>query len=354
VREQNVTFGISLGDTLVWIASWSSGLRKSSDMGATWQRVVLPAKTRNSISPRDSLPYYTIDPRLDNNYLAFSVLALGNSVVWAGSAGGVNRSTDGGVSWVKFTTDNQNAPILGNWVISIGAQQRGTNARIWTTNWPADGPNQQYGVSYTDDGGNSWRNMLVGVKAYAFAFRDSIAYVATEDGLYRTADGGNSWIRSGSIIDQGSGQRITSDAFYAVGVIADTVYGGTGDGLVRTVDNATHLFGQSWEISRSYFPIGNRSSAYAYPNPFSPKSEVARLHYSTGGTPATVTIEIFDFGMNRVRTIIRDAQRTGTGEHDEIWDGRDASNAVVPNGVYFYRIIMSSSDPLWGKILVLQ
>jgi len=57
--------------------------------------------------------------------------------------------------------------------------------------------------------------------------------------------------------------------------------------------------------------------------------------------------------MNRVRTLIRDAPRTGS-EFDELWDGRDDQSKIVANGVYFYRLKMENREPQFGKILVLQ
>ena len=213
VPEQNVTFDIALTSGTVWVASWASGLRRSTDRGLTWQRTVLPNASRNSIAPEDSLDGYYVDPRNDNNFLAFSVLAENDSVIWAGTAGGINRSSDGGQSWRKYTTANQSAPILGDWVIALAVQERPTGVRVWATNWPADGPNQRFGVSYTDDAGESWRTFLEGIRAYAFAFHDSIAYVASVDGIYRTDDGGASWIRSGSIVDPQSGATYASSTF---------------------------------------------------------------------------------------------------------------------------------------------
>ncbi|MBP1648977.1 MAG: hypothetical protein H6Q30_2422 [Bacteroidetes bacterium] len=352
VPEQNVTFDLALGNAAVWIASWSSGLRKSTDNGQTWQRTVLPSSSRNSVAPTDSLGAYRVDPRRDNNYLAFSVMVQDSATIWAGTAGGVNKSTDGGVSWTRFSTSNQMSPILSDWVITISAQRFGTGTRVWTTNWPAQGPNQQYGVSYTDDGGRSWKNFLIGVKAYAFTFRDSVTYVATDDGMYRTADGGLSWTRSGTIIDQTSGARIATSAFFAVAVIGDTVYGGTGDGLAKTPDNSQTPFGGNWQVIRTYVPSNNRATSYAYPNPFSPQMEKVRIHYSTGNAPAEVTIELFDFGMNRIRTLIKGVSRSG--EQDEIWDGRTGTGMPVPNGVYFYRVTMDNDEPSWGKVMVLQ
>jgi hypothetical protein len=355
VPEQNVTFDLDATRSIVWVASWSSGLRRSTDLGRTWQRVVLPSLNLSTISPLDSLTNYRIDPRRDNNFLLFSVFAQSDSIIWAGSAGGINKSTDGGISWTKFNTLNQQAHILGNWVISIEGQRLDSSYRLWCTNWKADlDPNEQYGVCYTDDGGRIWNNFLQGVKAFDLAFKDSIAYVATEEGIYRTGDGGRSWNRSGTIIDKTTGQRITSSSFYSVGVINDTIYCGSADGLVKTIDNSAHPFGESWEVQRAYRAVGTAATTYSYPNPFSPAQEIVRLHYSTGGSPASVTIEIFDFGMNRVRTVVKDAQRSGTQEYDEIWDGLDDARNKVTNGVYFYRVIVNNGDPAWGKVMVLE
>jgi hypothetical protein len=355
VNEQNVTFDIALSDSQVWIASWASGLRRRSYLDTTWSRIVLPSDNMNSVAPTDSLPGYFIDPRRSNNFLVFSVYLQDDTTVWAGSAGGVNKSTDGGQSWTKYTTLNQLSPILGNWVIAIAGQPlAGGGKRIWITNWQADlDPQEKFGISSTDDGGRIWKTFLEGIRVYAFACRDSIVYAATEDGLYRTDDAGRSWTRSGTIIDQATRQRITSRTFFSVAVIGDTVYAGGGDGMVRTIDNAAYPFGTSWQILRTYRPVAP-GATYAYPNPFSPDDEAVRLHYATGAGSASVTVEVFDFGMNRVRTVINDAARPGGSEFDELWNGRDDANTLVANGVYFYRVVINGGEPLWGKVMVLQ
>ena len=354
VPEQNVTFDVALSSSAIWIASWSSGLRKSTNAGQTWQRIVLPSSELNSIAPSDPLGRYIIDPRRDNNYLLFSVYVENDSTIWAGSAGGINKSTDGGLSWTKFNTLNQVSHILGNWVIAIKGQKLGTRTRIWTTNWKADKPDEQFGVSYTDDGGRIWKNFLHGVKAYDFAFKDSVVYVPTDIGVYRSDDGGNSWVLSGSVIDTKTDQRINTAQFFSVGVVGDTIYCGSNDGLATTIDNAAHPFAETWQVLRTYQPVGLTSTVYAYPNPFQPGGGV-RFHYSTGGKQAGVTIEVFDFGMHRIRTVIKDAQRAATPpEHEEWWNGLDEKGNVLANGVYFYRVIIEGGDPSWGKVMVLQ
>jgi hypothetical protein len=239
-------------------------------------------------------------------------------------------------------------------VIAIDGQRFPWGTRVWTTNWPAEGVNQQYGVSSSDDGGRTWKNHLAGFKAYGFAFKDSIAYAATEAGVFRTSDGGTSWTRTGTIIDEQTHERITETLFYAVGVQGNTVYCGSSEGLLKTEDSPAHPFGERWEILRSYAFLSSPASAYAYPNPFSPKSESIRIHYAVPAGGASVTVEVFDFGMNRIRTVIKDAQRIGGREQDEIWDGANDTGQRLLNGVYFYRVTLAGQEPMWGKIMVLQ
>ena len=354
VPEQNVTFRLDVTDSAVWVASWSSGLRKSTDNGATWKRTVLPSDTLSSISPNDVLAGYAVDPRTNNNFLLFSVFVQSASIVWAGTAGGINRSLDGGVSWTKFTATNEVNHVLANWVVAIRGQRLASGTRVWTANWPAASAGETYSVSFTDDSGATWQNSLMGVKAYDFAFKDSLVYVAADQGLFRSSNGGASWIMSGTIVDPVRGNEITSSAFYAVSVMGDTVYAGNADGLVRTVDNVTNPFGAHWDVLRTSQPVGTPSATYSYPNPFSPKRESVRFHYNLGRASATVTIEVFDFGMHRVKTVLRDAPRSGAQERDEIWNGNDETGSLIPNGVYFYKVTVSGGNPAWGKVMVIQ
>ncbi len=368
VPEQNVTFDIAQSPGAVWIASWASGLRKSTDNGASWQRTLLPTDDRSSLRPTDTLWTYApgdtlhlrrifrrVDPRRNNNLLAFSVLTVGQDTVWCGTAGGVNRSTDGGTSWLRFTHTNQASPILGNWVIAVDIQRLGSSHRIWTTNWKAEDQSEDFGVSFTDDDGRIWKSMLHGIRAYDFAFKDSIAYIATDDGLYRTENGGDNFEKISEFTDPGTHQVIASSKVFSVEVVGDTVLIGTGDGMASTIDDGSLPFGSSWKIYRAYAPSAGTGGTYAYPNPFSPTQEPVRIHYGWAGpTERSVTIDIFDFGMNRVRTLVQHAVRSGASEFDEVWDGKNDAGRIAANGVYIYRVQLDSEDAMFGKILVLQ
>jgi len=369
VLQQNVTWDIALTQNAIWTASWAGMLRKSTNQGRAWQRIVLPPDNLNRISPTDSLHFsmsgvekYFKDDTLYNkdtlhaslNYAVFSICATDDSTLYVGTANGINKSTDGGVSWRKFNHQNQLRPISGNFVVGITEQRWKSKQVIWAATSNAVDPDEKRGVSFSTDGGETWGTGLLGEFAHNIAVRDSIVYVAADGGLYRSADYGQSWTRSGSVIDHANLQRFASSRTTATAANGDTVWVGGDDGLAYTIDSPAQQFGSTWEVFRTYVPVQATSKTYSFPLPFSPASEVVRIHYSTSGKTMPVTIRIFDFAMAPVKTLLRGATRTGSVEHDEIWDGRDDLGRRVSNGVYFYRVELEDTDPQWGKIFVLQ
>jgi hypothetical protein len=361
----NITYDIAVTDSAVWIASFAGMARKSTDHGKTWQRVILPPDGLNSISLKDTL-HFDLSPSSGKlglsqnlNHRAFSVMAENNQTIWIGSAGGLNKSTDGGVSWTKFTHQNQASPISGNFIVAVAKQASGS--MIWAATVNAEGADEKRGISFSADSGATWKTALINEFVHGIGFNGTIAYAATDDGIFRSADFGASWSATGTIYDAVSKQRMVVPKFYTAASLGTTAWFGGSDGIARTVDDGTIPFGSSWSILRAAQALASKSDTYAYPNPFSPDDEVVRIHYSSAGTGSTIssssvaiTIRIFDFGMHLVRTLIQNAPRLAAREQDEIWDGKDNNNNQVANGVYFYQVIVNNSDPVWGKILVLQ
>ncbi|MGA7160570.1 MAG: FlgD immunoglobulin-like domain containing protein [Bacteroidota bacterium] len=357
----NITFDIAATDSAVWIVSYAGMARKSTDKGKTWQVVIIPPDNLDKISPTDSLSF-DVSPVSGSfgltgnlNHRAFSAYAENWSTIWIGTAGGINRTTDGGQSWVKYDHTNEASPISGNFVVALHQQNFAGHAIMWAATINADGPTEQRGVSFSADSGQTWKTTLIGEFCHNIGFKDSIIYAVTDDGIYRSADIGTTWSQPGTIYDNSTNQQIAFQSqFYAVDVLGENVWFGGGDGAAYTEDDTVHLFGSSWHILHAAQPLSSNQSTYAYPNPFSPTNEIVRLHYSVDKSTASVTIRIFDFGMNLVRTVISDANRNGIAEHDEVWDGKNDKGRQVSNGPYFYQVVIGNEKPIWGKILVLQ
>lgn len=360
VPQQNLTYDIALTTDAVWIASWAGGLRKSTDLGLSWSRVVLPPDNLDAIAPTDTLDFDlapsagALGLRFNYNHVAFAVHASDDTTLWVGTAAGINKSTDGGISWIRMAHQNQVQGISGNFVVALKEQIVGTERIMWAATVNAVDQNEYPAASYSTDGGSSWSVTLAGERVHNFAFRDSVVYVASSRGLLRSTNRGTSWIRSAGAYDPTNRQRFVREDFYAVAVKGDTVWVGGPEGIAYTIDDPTRAFGSEWRTFRTYEPLGTSAATYSYPLPFSPDDEVVRLHYSTGGEARGVTIRIFDFSMLPVKTLVQNAPRSGSQEYDEIWDGKDEGGDRVSNGVYFYRVEIENKDPLWGKILVIR
>ncbi len=354
----NITYDIAINDSAVWITSFAGMFRKSIDKGKIWQKVIIPPDNLNSISLTDSL-VFDVSPvggslGLQNNlnHRVFSVFVEDNDTLWVGTAGGINKSTDGGKSWKKFNHLNQSSSISGNFVRGINKQWSNGKQILWAATKDATSGEQQ-GVSFSEDGGENWKTTLLGESIYNISFKDSIVYAVGDNGIFRSTNWGISWTSPQSIVDNITNAPYTKPDFYAVANQKDTIWFGGADGTAITIDNAENSFGSSWKILRVSKPLSSLQETYAYPNPFSPDDEVVRFHYALQEN-STITIRIFDFGMNLVRTLVKDVLRKGPAERDEIWDGKNDNKQFVSNGVYFYQITGSNEKPIWGKILVVQ
>lgn len=360
VPQQSPPFDINYdsdrGELLV--AGWASGLRRSADMGKTWSRVVLPPDDLNFITP-DSSYDFIVAPRRGGtgsfNHMGFSVLSDSKGRIWAGTAGGLNRSLDGGHTWQKFVSDGTSGSLVGNWVISIEEQIIGTESIVWTANWSTgETAGERFGVTYSSDGGESFRQALQGERIYDFAFSGSTVYAAGDNGLFVSEDGGQFWIsiRDFRTVEQTS--LIPRDeSIFSVVAAGDLIWAGTGSGLLKSTDR-----GLNWTLNRVDVPLKSdipddripSVSTFAYPNPFSPAADgFVRIKYELTKADL-VEIRIFDFGMNLVKTL---PWGSGIGTNEARWDGMSDRGIRVANGVYFYEV-RSDGRGFRGKILVIE
>ena len=368
IAINNITYDIALTSKAVYIASFAGGLRKSTDMGESWQRIVLPPDTLDSIKPTDTL-HFALQPvsgKFGNesylNHRVFSVISTDDSTIYAGTAGGINKSTDGGISWVKFNHQNQDKSISGNFVVAMNYNP--SNKIVWAATWLANGVGEFNALSYTSDAGESWQVTLEDQQAHNIGFKNTEILAPTDNGVFRSNDDGYSWILPTSIIDNTTGLTVKTSFFYSAASQGNYIWLGSDDGLVR-LDEGSQMWTGNWKVYIASPSFASSSETYAFPNPFSPDVETIKIKYSTNGQRQNVTIRIFDFGMNLVRTVIQNTER-GNPIHTvdnkslsnngviDYWDGRDEFGNIVPNGVYFYRIDFESGDPVFGKIMVLM
>ena len=370
VSEQNFIYDIAFTTNTVWIATFAGGLRKSTDMGQTWERVILPPDNLNSIKPTDTLKF-SLQPSSgkfgNENYLnhrVFSILTIDDNTIYVGTAGGINKSTDGGISWTKFNHTNQNNPISGNFILSL--EKNDFDNSIWAGTWKAEGQSEYWGVSSSNDGGLNWKTFLSDERVLDFGFKyfgnpgnyvAADVFVATQNGCYRSSNNGSTWIAAPEIIDDNKNVSLNTKHFRSVKVNRNQdnsydIWLGTLNGLARLKETAGFWSG-NWKVFLASEKLASASDTYAFPNPFSPDEESIRIKYSTPQA-ANVTIRIFDFGMNLVKTLIQNSYKNISSENFEFWNGRDENEKIVPNGVYFYRIDLGTGTPLYGKIMVIM
>ncbi len=335
---QNLTFDIAFLDTTIWITSFGGGLRRSDDMGRTWQVVTT-----------DGIPFSALDYL---NHRAFSVISE-NGNLWVGTAGGVSKSIDGGRSWSRFTSKNQEFPISGNFVVALDYQA--SSGAVWAATNVTDS-SETMAVSKTLNGGASWETYLEGIFAHNFAFDGERVYVAADQGMFLSEDGGANWYLLPHIRDERNGEEILTSVFYSAGVSQEQgktrLWVGSSDGLASTDNN-----GFTWQVHRSFRSTRLESvpSVYAYPSPFSP-SRQGYIRFQYDVTKAgDVTIDIYNFAMEPVITIREYEPAPGGNTYDRSvkWDGRTAAGEPVASGVYFFRADVHG-EVSWGKLVIIN
>jgi hypothetical protein len=136
------------------------------------------------------------------------------------------------------------------------------------------------------------------------------------------------------------------------------VFAGTADrGLSYSLDG-----GGTWSqvIFKTAIPGGPLSNVFAVPTVL--RSDVGQVHFCYSlPASARVTIEVYDFAMRLVRTIVRNETRPGYAnggrsedEFRDTWDGRDSYGRVVAVGVYYFKVFTNTGESAFGKVMVAQ
>jgi len=369
---QALAFGPGADTT--WVAGLRSGLRWSADGGETWTRAVLPPDTSRAVDPATPTDVFVGPPLEDGrgsrNHVGYSVLVDETGTVWAGTGAGVNRSQPGSVTadgrraWRRFSATDTTAAPPSNLVVALAEQPR-PDARnpVWMASWASQQQGerlQRFGVAVTPNGGATFRRTLIGERIYDLAARPTRVYAAGETGLFVSGDQGTTWRSVERFPLQDETDELPSTlTTRAVAVTETALWVGTTDGLLR-LDRAKEprllRDNPEWALFRAETPVNPEQpseqvpdvATYAYPNPYVPaQDDLVRIVYEVASA-RTVEVTIYDFGMNRVRTI---TEQKPAGQQETVWRGRDEEGLRVPTGTYIYTVELGDRT-VDGKIVV--
>lgn len=364
VSQQSPPFEADHSGNIILSANWASGIVRSRDFGESWERLILPPQTADSLVPEQNYEFIgdgdnRYDPRFDQNLLGFGILIDNEDKVWAGTAGGLNISENAvsapvdSIRWSHLQVTDEDSGLLGNWIIDI--KQQPATGDIWMTNWPAGLQSfERYGIVRTSDEGLTFDRYLVDEKINDLGFMGDHIFAAGDNALFISPDNGQSWEQLNKIESPNTFIK-PSAQYLSVASTSDRVWIGTSDGLVSTAN-----LGASWEITRVDFPLqgGNQYQqdapdveAYAYPSPFSPgRHGIVRIKFEVEET-GNVKIRLFDFGMNLIKEIENGS--FSPGSYEAVWDGLDLRGRQVANGPVLYQI-ETAGNTIRGKFLVID
>lgn len=221
VAVQNITYDIAFTQNTIWLATFAGGVRRNNIdsllayQNHKWKRVVIPPDRLDSISPHDTLNF-SLQPvagkfgkESNLNHRAFSVIAINDTTVLIGTANGINKSitnvndnSQGGISWVKYNHKNQDDPISGNFIVAMN-YSRNQNI-IWASTWKAEDQDEFYGISFSDNGGLSWKTALRDEKVHNFGVDNTsgVVIATSSSGAFLNVAGLDRWLLTGQIVDK--------------------------------------------------------------------------------------------------------------------------------------------------------
>ncbi|RLC43239.1 MAG: hypothetical protein DRH49_01825 [Candidatus Coatesbacteria bacterium] len=343
--KYQVAWDVVLYRDEIWVATWTKALFKSIDDVYSFTQI-LPEFSENMKQwLQESYEYHTYEIDIEGGEM------------WVACENGLAKTVDGGETW-DFYSQLDGDGYRGRFTPTVHIMAENV---VWAgTAGPYIDFYDQYhdvgeGVNLTMDGGETWENFNVNDGIGSNNINDitsmgDTVYLATSGGgVAYSGDFGNTWERATTL------DGLPSMLVYCIDTDGDALWVGTEKGLARSTDG-----GKTWEAFDYTIEPGDSDSprSIAYPNPFYPSSrEVAyqrcNIQFSLG-TSRYVTLKIYDFSGDEVRTLLDNEY---IGPEDVVivgWDGKDDEGRYVDNGVYFYILDIEGTPPDYGKIAVLQ
>lgn len=291
----------------------------------------------------------------------------------------VNKTVNRAVSWAPISPDLSNGPPSGNLIF-------GTITTIAAA--PSD-PNTIYAgtddgnVWVTLSGGSNWVNISASLpvrwitRVAVDPFDARTAYVTLSGyrwdeylpHIFRTTDAGANWEDISANLPEAPLNDVIVDpentaalylagdvgVFYSQNSGTAWLYLGAGLPNVPVTDLVLHnptrtliaaTYGRSmftYDLDQptglaagNPAPPGDFELLQNYPNPFNAATEI-RFRV---GTPAQVTLEVFDISGRKIKTLVEEVFPAGMFK--TYWNGADIRGLPVASGTYIYRLKVSA------------
>jgi photosystem II stability/assembly factor-like uncharacterized protein len=356
-----------IGDTIAVVVG-EEGLRFTEDGGDNWS------------------PYQVSEGNDSLNQDKVTVMAVRGDTIFFGSDSGFAISNDRGETYnifrvnadtlaadfvIPYTRLNTFDALTGNFIPALGVQYIEDEwARIWLSCRPAVGGSEgiSVGIVVPYDTANNvvdpdqavrfergWASVYSDGFAWNFAFKGDTVFAATNGGLlFNHQDTGRTWNTIPLVDSSGVPLILPGAPVYAVKVIDNFLWVGTGDRTVR-FDLST------WIVDRSFYYVDFMTPAeevYAFPVPFSHSRDMEVEFRFVIEREAYITLELYDFAMNLVKRVI-DHRLYPPGYYPEegvyrkTWDGRNDRGDQVAVGMYYFKVEYSTGEVRWGKVAVI-
>ncbi|MCH7676972.1 T9SS type A sorting domain-containing protein, partial [candidate division KSB1 bacterium] len=227
-----------------------------------------------------------------------------NDHIFAGTAGGLFRSTDNGDNWLEINAGLPTNTAVGTLAINSGGDVFAGSNR---------------GVFRSTDNGNNWNQMNTGltstrVAALAINSLGEI-FAGTSGGVFRSTDNGDNWNEINTGLTNSNVSALATNS-------TGHIFAGTsGAGVFRSLASTTKVEEVASARPSSFVLEQN------YPNPFNPSTTIEFALEKR----SPVKLKVFDITGREVARLVDDMLTPGSY--------KVVFNATgLPSGIYFYRI----------------